>query len=60
MKNKYSKNFWLMCLAMFFFMSSFNLIIPELNNYISILDGADKKGLIITLFTISAAISRPF
>ncbi len=60
MKNKYSKNFWLMCLAMFFFMTSFNLILPELNNYISILDGADKKGLIITLFTISAAISRPF
>ena len=45
---------------MFFFMASFNLILPELNNYISILDGADKKGLIITLFTISAAISRPF
>ena len=45
---------------MFFFMTSFNLILPELNNYISILDGADKKGLIITLFTISAAISRPF
>jgi MFS family permease len=41
-------------------MTSFNLILPELNNYISILDGADKKGLIITLFTISAAISRPF
>ena len=60
MKNKYNKNFWLMCLAMFFFMTSFNLILPELNNYISILDGADKKGLIITLFTISAAISRPF
>ena len=60
MKNKYSKNFWLMCLAMFFFMTSFNLILRELNNYISILDGADKKGLIITLFTISAAISRPF
>ena len=49
-----------MCLAMFFFMTSFNLILAELNNYISILDGADKKGLIITLFTISAAISRPF
>ena len=45
---------------MFFFMTSFNLILPELNNYISILDGANKKGLIITLFTISAAISRPF
>ncbi len=49
-----------MCLAMFFFMTSFNLILPELNGYISLLDGADKKGLIITLFTISAALSRPF
>lgn len=60
MKHKYSKNFWLMCLAMFFFMTSFNFILPELNGYISLLDGAEKKGLIITLFTISAAISRPF
>jgi MFS family permease len=41
-------------------MTSFNLILPELNSFITELGGADKKGLIITLFTISAAISRPF
>ena len=33
---------------------------PELNGIITDLGGADKKGLIITVFTISAAISRPF
>ena len=41
-------------------MTSFNLIIPELNDFISKLGAPEKKGLIITLFTISAAISRPF
>ena len=41
-------------------MTSFNLILPELNDFITNLGGADKKGLVITLFTISAALSRPF
>lgn len=41
-------------------MTSFNLIIPELNQFITLLGGKSEKGLIITLFTISAAISRPF
>ena len=60
MNLKYGKNFWLLTISMFFFMTSFNLILPELNDFISSLGGADKKGLVITLFTISAAISRPF
>lgn len=33
---------------------------PELNGFITLLGGEDIKGLVITLFTISAAISRPF
>jgi MFS family permease len=41
-------------------MTSFNLILPELNDYITNLGGREYKGLIIALFTISAAISRPF
>ena len=57
---KYGKNFWLLTFSMFFFMTSFNLILPELNDFITSLGGSDKKGLVITLFTISAAISRPF
>lgn len=45
---------------MFLFMTSFNLVIPELNNFITDLGGADYKGLIISIFTISAGLSRPF
>jgi len=38
------------------------MVIPELNDYISSLHekGADIKGLIIFLFSLSAAIARPF
>jgi MFS family permease len=60
MKHQYGRNFWLLCLSMFLFMTSFNIILPELNQFITDLGGGDKKGLIITLFTISAGISRPF
>lgn len=56
----YSRNFWAISLAMFLFMTSFNLIIPELNEFITELGGEEYKGLIIALFTITAAISRPF
>jgi MFS family permease len=45
---------------MFIFMTSFNLVLPELNDFITLLDGEKYKGLIISLFTITAAISRPF
>lgn len=41
---------------------SFNILIPELNGYVKELhpDGKFYLGLIITLFSITAAISRPF
>ena len=38
---------------------SFNLIIPEMPDYISGLGGEDYKGYIIGVFTIAAALSRP-
>jgi len=41
-------------------MISFNLILPEMNEFITNMGGEKQKGLIITLFTISALISRPF
>lgn len=56
----YSKNFWALTFAMFLFMMSFNLILPELNDFITHLDGKEYKGLIISLFSVSALISRPF
>jgi MFS family permease len=42
------------------FYASFNMIIPELFDYLSGLGGAGYKGLIIALFTLTALISRPF
>jgi len=56
----YNFQFWLMCLGSFLFFASFNMIIPELPEYISSLGGAKFKGLIIALFTLTAGISRPF
>jgi len=36
------------------------MLIPELPSYLSSLGGASYKGLIISLFTLTAGISRPF
>jgi len=36
------------------------MIIPELPNYITQMGGAEYKGLIISLFAFTAALSRPF
>lgn len=36
------------------------MMIPELPSYLSSLGGAEHKGLIIALFTITAGLSRPF
>jgi MFS family permease len=36
------------------------MIVPELPSYLTSLGGAEYKGLIISLFTITAMLSRPF
>jgi len=59
-KSIYSLQFILLCLSSLLFSSSFNMMIPELPNYLTSLGGAEYKGLIISLFTLTAAISRPF
>ena len=56
----YTLSFALLCLSTLLFSASFNMIIPELPNYLSTLGGAEHKGLIIALFTLTAGISRPF
>ena len=56
----YPRAFWFLCLHMFLFMSSFSLLIPEMNDYISSLGGADNKWMIMGLWTLAAGISRPF
>lgn len=59
-KRVFTAQFWLLCLSSFLFFSSFNMIIPELPDYLTSLGGEDYKGFIIALFTLSAALSRPF
>ncbi len=49
-----------LCLCSFLFMGSFNMIIPELPEFLRNMGGEDHIGLIIAFFTMSAMISRPF
>lgn len=56
----YTLNFGLVCLSSLFFSASFNMLIPELPDYLSELGGEKYIGLIIALFTLTAGISRPF
>ncbi|MBT1696285.1 MFS transporter [Fulvivirgaceae bacterium PWU4] len=49
-----------MCLSSLLFFASFNMIVPELPAYLTSLGGAEYKGFIISLFTITALLSRPF
>lgn len=55
----YTAQFWLLCLSLFLFLASFNLIIPELPEYLRQLGGEQYLGWIISLFALTAAISRP-
>ncbi len=57
---KTDKQFWLLCLSSSLFFGSFNMMIPELPTYLESLGGGEYKGLIISLFTLTALISRPF
>jgi MFS family permease len=56
----YTPQFLLLCFSNFLFSSSFTMMLPELNGYLTQLGGADYKGYIIALFTLMAGISRPF
>ena len=56
----FTTQFWLLGLSSFLFSSSFNMLIPELPGYLSAMGGADYKGAIIGLFTLTAGLSRPF
>ena len=56
----FSLQFMLLCLSGFLFFGSFNMIVPELPNYLTSMGGGEYKGLIIFLFTVTAGLSRPF
>lgn len=56
----FTLQFWLLGMSSFLFSSSFNMLIPELPGYLSAMGGAEYKGFIIGLFTLTAGLSRPF
>jgi len=56
----FTRPFVLMCLSHALFAGSFNMMIPELPNYLTGMGGGEYKGLIIALFTLTAGLSRPF
>ncbi len=58
-QSTYSAQFWLLCLSLFLFLGSFNLIIPELPSYLREMGGEQYLGWIISLFALTSAISRP-
>ncbi len=55
----YTRDFFMLCLSSFLFFMSFNLLLPELNRYITGLGGSDLKQYNIALFAFAALISRP-
>lgn len=56
----YTTQFYLLCLSSFLFFSSFNMIVPDLYDYLTSLGGGAYKGYVIALFTVTAGLSRPF
>jgi MFS family permease len=55
-----TRDFMLLSLSSFLFFSSFNMLIPELPGYLASMGGEKYIGLIISLFTLTAGLSRPF
>lgn len=56
----YTTQFWLLCTSNFLFSASFQMMIPELPDYLKSLGGKEYIGYIIALFTLTAGLSRPF
>lgn len=56
----YTPQFLLICFGQFLFFMSFNMIIPELPDFLTSLGGEDYKGFIISVSAIMAGLARPF
>jgi MFS family permease len=56
----YTTQFWLLCTSNFLFSASFQMMIPELPDYLSSMGGKEYIGYIIALFTLTAGFARPF
>jgi MFS family permease len=56
----FTGQFWILSISSFLFFASFNMVVPELPDYLTAMGGEDYKGFIIAMFTLAAGISRPF
>jgi MFS family permease len=56
----FSRDFWVLCVVVFSFFFSFNLVIPQLPGFLKSLDGEQYLGWIIGAFAFAALLSRPF
>ncbi len=56
----YTTQFWLLCTSNFLFSASFQMMIPELPDYLNSMGGKEYIGYIIALFTLTAGFARPF
>lgn len=59
-KSLFDLQFTLLCVSSLLFFASFNMIVPDLYDYLDTMGGGELKGLIIALFTVTAGLSRPF
>ena len=59
-KSLFDLQFTLLCVSSLLFFASFNMIVPDLYDYLESMGGGELKGLIIALFTVTAGLSRPF
>lgn len=53
------KDFWLLCLSTLLFTLSFNLILPEMNNYLESINEGKNKWAVFVPWTITAMLLRP-
>ena len=56
----YTRAFIFLCISNFLFSASFQMLLPELPNFLTRLGGAPYKGFTIAAFTLTAGLSRPF
>lgn len=56
----YTLQFWLLCVSAMLFCASFAMPLSDLPEFLTQLGGGQYKGLIISLFTLTALLSRPF
>ena len=53
------RDFWLLCLSTLIFMLSFNLILPELNEFLALMGEGTEKWAVLVPWTLSAMLLRP-